>query len=116
MTDASYDPDKSITRLINRKAGDHYTVYIGRKHGHQCHYGNPFIIGIDGSRDEVVSMCNSWLRGNAYTDIEPDRRIWILQNLSQLEGEVLGCWCAPLPCHGDIYIQLLKELKEKSYA
>jgi len=108
MADALHDPDKLKTRLINRRTGDSYTIYIGRKHGHR-HYGNPFVIGVDGSRDEVVKKCDSWLKGIAYTEIEPVRRSWILRNLDQLEGEVLGCWCTPLPCHGDIYIQLLEE-------
>lgn len=112
MTNPQYNSKASATRLINLRNGDPYTVYIGRKGGHPHHYGNPFIIGVDGSRDEVIKKCNFWLRGIAYSLVEPDRRIWILQNLSSLEGEDLGCWCAPLPCHGNIYIQLLKEIKE----
>ncbi len=111
MTNLQYNSKASATRLANLRNGDPYTVYIGRKSGRH-HYGNPFIIGVDGSRDEVVKMCYSWLRGRAYSLVEPDRRIWILQNLNSLEGEILGCWCKPLPCHGNVYIQLLKEIKE----
>jgi hypothetical protein len=29
-----------------------------------------------------------------------------------LKGKVLGCWCKPMPCHGDILLQLLKENEE----
>ena len=29
--------------------------------------------------------------------------------LIELEGKVLGCWCKPSPCHGDILIKLFKE-------
>ena len=112
MPDKLYISLASTTRLANLKNGDSYTKYIGRHSGHPHHYGNPFIIGVHGSRDEVVNKCDLWLRGVAYTDIESKRREWILKNLLDLEGEVLGCWCTPLPCHGNIYIQLLKERKE----
>jgi len=29
--------------------------------------------------------------------------------LHELEGKILGCWCVPHPCHGNILIKLLKE-------
>ena len=28
--------------------------------------------------------------------------------LPDLEGMRLGCWCAPLPCHGDVLVKLLR--------
>jgi hypothetical protein len=33
-------------------------------------------------------------------------------DLKELKGKVLGCWCKPMPCHGDILLQLLKENEE----
>lgn len=27
----------------------------------------------------------------------------------RIKREVLGCWCHPLPCHGDILIRLVKQ-------
>lgn len=32
-------------------------------------------------------------------------------DLDELEGKILGCWCKPGPCHGDILIKLIKEKK-----
>lgn len=29
--------------------------------------------------------------------------------LEELVGKVLGCWCYPEPCHGDILIKLLDD-------
>jgi hypothetical protein len=26
--------------------------------------------------------------------------------LPELRGKVLGCWCAPKPCHGDVLVRL----------
>ena len=30
----------------------------------------------------------------------------LLAALPELQGKVLGCWCAPLPCHGDVLVEL----------
>ena len=27
---------------------------------------------------------------------------------NELKGKILGCWCKPLPCHGDIIIKITK--------
>jgi len=37
-------------------------------------------------------------------------RLW--NALHELKNKVLGCWCKPNPCHGDILIKLLKEKSE----
>lgn len=69
-----------------RKEG--YDIYIGRP----SKWGNPFTIGKDGSREEVIS------KYEAYIMSRPD----LFKALSELEGKTLGCWCKPLACHGDI--------------
>ena len=112
MTKTSCISSANATRLINLRNKESYTKYIGRQRGHNHHYGNPFIIGVHGSRNEVIRMFDFWIQGVAYTNVESRRREWILQNLASLEGEILACWCHPLPCHGDVYIQILKEMKE----
>ena len=33
----------------------------------------------------------------------------LINDLEELRGKELGCWCAPNKCHGDILIQLLEE-------
>jgi hypothetical protein len=90
------------TRVVNVKgSGGRYDVYIGRRN-HPHHWGNPFIIGRGGTRDEVIRKFELWLSGVAYTDLEPGRRKWILANVHGLEGKILGCHCSPKPCHGDV--------------
>ncbi|KKM87028.1 hypothetical protein LCGC14_1272990 [marine sediment metagenome] len=34
----------------------------------------------------------------------------LYNNLFELKDYVLGCWCKPKSCHGDILIKLLNEL------
>ena len=59
-------------------------------------WGNPFRIGKDGSRTEVVAKYRAdlWRRIKA----EEVR----LDQLAELAGKELACWCDPLPCHAHV--------------
>lgn len=35
----------------------------------------------------------------------------LLADIHELEGKVLGCWCKPGPCHGDILVKLAMQKK-----
>ena len=59
-------------------------------------WGNPFVIGRDGSRAEVIEK----YRANLWRDIRAGRIG--LGELAALDGKRLACWCAPEPCHGDV--------------
>ena len=63
-------------------------------------WGNPFRIGRDGTREEVVA------RYRAYVRSRPD----LTGALPELRGKRLLCHCAPLPCHGDVLADLVSEL------
>lgn len=83
-------------------------------------FGNPFIIGKDGDRDEVVrkhkEWINKWLiegvevvlvvQGKRYSNKE------VINNIEKLRGKKCGCYCKPLACHLDY----LKEILEKRNA
>jgi Domain of unknown function (DUF4326) len=30
----------------------------------------------------------------------------LLEQIHELKGKILGCWCKPLPCHGDILAEI----------
>jgi hypothetical protein len=60
-------------------------------------WGNPFILPDDGTRKEVIENYR-W-----YYSKKPS----LQHKIDALKGKVLGCWCYPLPCHGDV-------LKEKA--
>jgi hypothetical protein len=71
-------------------------VYIGRP----SPLGNPFVIGKDGARDEVVAKYRAWLW----------QRIWagdlgVLDAIRAIPADAkVGCWCKPLACHADVVI------------
>jgi energy-converting hydrogenase Eha subunit B len=59
-------------------------------------FGNPFILGRDGDRAEVVRRYRVWLWARLQAD--PGFRA----KVRALEGRDLVCCCAPLACHGDV--------------
>ena len=70
-------------------------VYIGRP----GIWGNPFRIGPNGNREQVIKQYRGWIVN------QPS----LMNLLYTLQGKLLGCWCAPLPCHGDVLIELMEE-------
>ena len=71
-------------------------MYIGRPGP----WGNPFEIGKDGDREEVVEKYAEWLLA------QPEL---VEKAKEELRGKVLGCWCAPKLCHGNILSQIANE-------
>jgi hypothetical protein len=73
-----------------------YDVYIGRGGP----FGNPFKIGRDGTREQVIEKFESWLRTQPAL-VEQVKR--------ELKNKRLGCWCSPLACHGDVLARIANE-------
>lgn len=63
-------------------------------------WGNPFQVGIDGTREEVIA------KHLLHVLSRPD----LMANLGELRGKRLGCHCKPRACHGDNYVFLLEVL------
>ena len=80
---------------VVNKYKDKYDLYIGRG----SKWGNPFVIGKDGNRDEVIEK----YRHHLHTQIKTGEVT--LQELRDLRGLVLGCFCKPQKCHGDVLVK-----------
>ncbi len=74
---------------------DAYDVYIGRP----SKWGNPFTIGKDGTRQDIDKYEKYLLKSH------------LMQDLHELQGKVLGCFCAPLACHGDVLLKYADKLE-----
>lgn len=70
-------------------------VYIGRGRGSK--WGNPFVIGQDGDRAEVIRKYEAWLQ----------QQPALLAALPELRGKTLVCFCKPQACHGDVLAKLV---------
>lgn len=86
------------TVVVNKKYED-FDVYIGRG----SRFGNPFCIGRDGDRDLVIKKYRGWFTKKLE---DPQFKEAVLA----LKGKRLGCYCKPLPCHGDIIAKYLDGL------
>lgn len=73
-----------------------YDVYIGRP----SKWGNPFTIGRDGNRAEVIEKYRKYILNNPA----------LISSLGELKGKRIACFCSPNPCHGDILVELIKKL------
>jgi len=100
---------KSVDKTANKKTlasmGNPRRVKIGEaaydvKICRPSKWGNPYVLGIHGTRNEVIGMYEVHLRGNKE----------LMAALPELKGKILGCVCPPEKrCHGDVLLKLLKE-------
>ena len=83
-----------MTEVVNVK--QQYDVYIGRAAGSKGYFGNPFIIGRDGDRDQVIRKYKEYFLKKVEEDAVFKSKVL------ELRGKRLGCFCKPLACHGDV--------------
>jgi hypothetical protein len=81
-----------VIRVVHCRR-DLYDVYIGRP----SKWGNPFVIGRDGTRSEVIDKYRDYIKS------KPE----LMASLPELNGKTLGCWCKPQACHGDVLAELV---------
>lgn len=82
-----------MTAVVNKYQQPDYDVFIGRP----SKWGNPFVIGVHGNRREVIVKYKEWLL------TKPELLAAIPR---ELKDRVLGCYCKPLGCHGDVLQEL----------
>lgn len=70
-------------------------------------FANPYKIGKDGTRDEVITKYKNYIEDKIKNNNN------FLKELLSLKNKNLGCWCKPEPCHGDILIELIKKYTTK---
>jgi hypothetical protein len=84
-----------MTKAVNKNA-EPYDVYIGRG----SIFGNPYVIGKDGNRDEVIDRYRTW-----FGFMLGDKRFF--NEVCKLKDKRLGCFCSPMKCHGDVIAEWL---------
>jgi len=105
--------DGSIKMKIVHVNKDKFDIYIGRP----SKWGNPYTHKKSGltlakhikeTREEAIEAYRNY--------IEHGEGVYLLKDLHELKGKVLGCWCKhgisgkpEKSCHGDILIELVKK-------
>lgn len=64
-------------------------------------WGNPFVLTQGNkdnaaARDKVIAAYEEWIK----------KQPQLLAALHELKGKRIGCYCKPLPCHGDVLARL----------
>lgn len=72
------------------------SVYVGRP----SEFGNPFKVGVDGNKVEVIEKYEQHVRSNAEL---------LALVKAELRGKHLICWCAPDFCHADVLLKIANE-------
>jgi Domain of unknown function (DUF4326) len=92
----------NMAKVVHCKK-DKYDVYIGRP----SMFGNPFShrggtlaqFQVE-TREEAISYYENYARATPY----------LMKAIKEeLRGMILGCWCKPLDCHGDILMKIANE-------
>lgn len=88
-------------------------IYIGRPTIWGNHFTHLKFLAVNGlivvpSQGDAVIAFRDWLFGRKYKHLEQKRREKILQQIGELEGKYLGCYCEPQPCHGNVYKDMLE--------
>ena len=97
------EPVNERGRVVHHRR-EEYDVLIDRSTG----LGNPFTIGVDGTREEVIA------RFEVYAREMLESGAWTRESILALRGQRLGCWCAPRACHGDVLLNIAEELYNES--
>lgn len=91
--------------VLNKKADviPKGAIYIGRP----SPFGNPFPIRGANTRDVVIDKFKVYFLRRA----KEDRVFMGALRLMKKEATALVCFCAPMPCHGDVISRYLDEME-----
>lgn len=70
-------------------------VYVGRP----TQWGNPYVIGADGTRQDVIHKYEALLTSQGGAELAEHA-------FQQLRGKDLVCWCYPAACHADVLLRI----------
>ena len=102
------------TTVVNKRAPGFKPNANQRYIGRGSIWGNPFThLPLSRTKaqfqvktgEESMACFEAWLRQRLADDLN------LRQKLLELDGHELVCYCKPAPCHGDILIKLIEEIK-----
>ena len=96
---------KTVVVNIREEPFDEYIGRAGR--GEDGYLGNPFRIGPGMTREQSVERFRQYFEERIKNDPEYRKRV------EGLRGKRIGCFCKPLICHGDVYVEWLNKMEPK---
>ena len=99
MKNCLWPVEEDFSRYVVHCKREPFDIYIGRP----SKWGNPFSHLSDSlaefrvaTRDEAIKSYEKWILQQA--DLVAD--------IPELKGKILGCWCSPKSCHGEVLARL----------
>jgi hypothetical protein len=96
-----------MTEVVHKNK-EYFDIYIGRP----SKWGNPYTHIKDketkaefivSTRKESIDKYREWITNG-------DGQ-YLLNDLHEIKDKILGCWCKPKSCHGDILVELTEEIE-----
>ena len=104
-----------MIRIENKKAYRGKGIYVGREMPGipGSVLGNPFQIGRDGTREEVVEKYRRWLWEQIKLGNDVHVELKRIADLARRGDVSLVCWCAPNLCHATVIERSVEYLNSK---
>jgi len=93
-----------MIKIVNKKDFNGKGFYIGRP----SPLGNPFVIGRDGDREEVIMKYREYLKKAIKNNDKVKAEFERVKEFNRKGGVILICWCAPEKCHGDVIREMIE--------
>ena len=87
------------TTIVNM----HHTSVYDAKIDRTTVFGNPYFVGRDGDREEVLAKYRRYFLQRIENDLAFRTEVLNLRNC------ILACWCSPQRCHGEVIVEWLNE-------
>lgn len=101
-----------MIKVINIEKTRQEYVYIGNacpeRNLRASLLANPFTIYQENDREKIMQDYHDWLRKEIKAKGPIYRYMLSLQLQSIQKNLILGCWCKPKKCHGDIIKKILE--------
>jgi hypothetical protein len=92
-------------KVVHHKK-DPFDILIDRR----SKWGNPFSHKkgtlakyIVKNRKEAIESYKNWLLNGEGK--------YLLNDIHELSGKILGCWCKPKSCHGDVLVEIVNNIE-----
>ena len=102
--------NEPIIHIKNMKRYRGAGTYVGRP----SVLGNPFEIGRDGGRDEVIQKYRTWLEERLESDNATSQAfVALFDEMCAGKELILICFCAPKKCHAEVIREFLLQAWEE---
>ena len=99
-----------MIEVVNKRHGRGGALVTWQYIGRPSPLGNPFSIKMrERTREQAIAEYRDWLTERLTYDCSTRTEFNHLLDILKVHGELtLVCWCAPLPCHGDVVKEFLE--------